>query len=425
MDFLTYLGVFNYGLVLFYGLFLSVMIAGGWKNKAQRNMIFAMCPVFCLIQTPCWLFLGVDTVKQMYPLIVHLPLTLILIFIMKKSVGEAIVCVCTAYLCCQLPHWFNIAVIAISGSALAGEIAYTVVIVPLFLLLLRYFVGPAHDTMTYSRRTLLLFGSLPAAYYIFDYATVIYTDMLYAGIQALNELLPTVLILFYVIFLSAYHHEMQQRTKAELESSALSALFKQSQSEMDALRQRQTQTAIYQHDMRHHLNMIDGFLAAGKPQQASDYIRKTRDDITAVSVKRYCENDAVNLICSSFEEKAKRIGIALTMDAKLPAELTLSDTELCAILSNALENALNAAANSKVAEKWIRLYCSVKLNKLLIEVKNPYSGEISMRDGIPVSAEAGHGFGCRSIQAIVAQHHGLYSFEPTNGVFTMRVALPI
>lgn len=63
MGFLKCIGIFNYGLVLIYGLFLSVKIAGGYESHRQKALIFAMCPVFLLIQTPCWLLLGVDTAK--------------------------------------------------------------------------------------------------------------------------------------------------------------------------------------------------------------------------------------------------------------------------------------------------------------------------------------------------------------------------
>ena len=58
MSFLTALGAFNYGLVLIYGLFLSAAIAGGWENRRQKWLIFVLCPLFLLIQTPCWLILG-------------------------------------------------------------------------------------------------------------------------------------------------------------------------------------------------------------------------------------------------------------------------------------------------------------------------------------------------------------------------------
>ena len=57
MSVLTTLGVFNYGLVLLYGLFLSTLISGGWENTKQRTLVFAACPLFLMIQSVCWLVL--------------------------------------------------------------------------------------------------------------------------------------------------------------------------------------------------------------------------------------------------------------------------------------------------------------------------------------------------------------------------------
>ncbi|MGN1230481.1 MAG: ATP-binding protein, partial [Anaerotignum sp.] len=108
MAFLTLLGVCNYGLVLIFGLFLSTFISGGWNTPWQKNLIFILCPIFLMLQSPCWLILGVEATKRLYPLIVHLPLVLILIFVLKKRFGIALVSVCTAYLCCQLPRWVNL-----------------------------------------------------------------------------------------------------------------------------------------------------------------------------------------------------------------------------------------------------------------------------------------------------------------------------
>lgn len=48
-----------------------------------------------------------------------------------------------------------------------------------------------------------------------------------------------------------------------------------------------------------------------------------------------------------------------------------------------------------------------------------------MEDDLPVTNEAGHGYGCRSIRAIVQQHGGLYIFSPENGIFIMRTALAL
>lgn len=425
MTFLTALDAFNYGLVLIYGLFLSAHIAGGWTNRRQHRLILILCPLFLLIQTPCWLIFGEIVTKQLYPLIVHLPLVLILIFALKKPMGIALVSVCTAYLCCQLPRWAHLAVTAVTRSPLAGEISYTLVIFPFFLLLCRYFVRPAYSAMTVSPQSLLLFGSLPVAYYFFDYATVVYSDALSMGTQALNEFLPTAIIIFYVMFLAAYHKQMQIRADADLQRSMLEAELKQAEIEVESLRSMETQVAVYQHDMRHHMTAIDGFLAADQPQRAREYIQKVQTDVNAIAPKRFCDNELVNLLCSSFAHKANAAGIRLTVDAKLPKTLSLPDTELCSLLSNGLENALHAVSVPEETNQWVELYCGIRLNKLLIEIKNPYSGQITMQEGLPVSSRDGHGYGCLSIRSIAERHQGLFSFEPQNGVFTLRVILPL
>lgn len=425
MHVLSVLKTMNYGLVLIYGLFLSSDISGGWKSRKQKRLIFILCPVFLMIQGLCWIVWNISTVEQLYPLITHLPLILILIFALKKTVGTAIVSVSIGYLCCQLPRWVKLAVFALSRSELAGEICYTVSIIPIFFLLRRWFVRPAHEAMSGSARALALFGSLPVAYYIFDYATSVYSEALHMDIQALSEFLPTALILFYVLFLTAYHVQAQDGLRAELHRSLLETELKQAHSEMENLRRIEKQTAIYQHDMRHHMTMLSGFLAANNPQQAEDYIKQVQANVEAITPRRFCENEIVNLLCSAFVTKAEQLGVRIKITAKVPIFLSVSDTDLCAVLSNGIENALRAAAELEEPCKWVELYCGIKHGKLLIEIKNPYSGKRIMQNGLPITDRSGHGFGCSSIRAITEHNRGLCTFEAESGVFTLRVVLPV
>ena len=269
------LDIFCYVLVLIYGLALSADLStGGHVSRQQKYLLTLLCLLFLLMLALGLVLLGERTVKQLYPLVIHVPLVLILILFMKKSVGVAIVSTCTAYLCCQPPRWGRIAVEALTQSTLAAELVYILLMPVMYYLLRRFFVAAAYNTLTSSTAALLLFGSLPVTYYIFDYATTIYSDALYSGIQALNEFLPTVLITFYVLFLPAFHLQSQRRADAEMQRSMLEAELEQSQSEMDSLHRLETQTAVYQHDMRHHLNMLDGLLSAGRPDEATAYIKK-------------------------------------------------------------------------------------------------------------------------------------------------------
>ena len=394
------------------------------KRRARSG--WSLCPVFLALQVLLHGVFGLETVKKLYPVIVHLPLMLLLVFALKRTIGVALVSVYTAYLCCELPNWVRMVVAMAARSELAGQICYTVLIVPLFFILRRYFVRAAHEAMTCSRAALWLFGALPVAYYFFDYATTIYSNALYSGIRAINESLPALLIAFYVAFLTAYHAQAERSYQAELQSSMLEVKWSQAQTQINTLRRVQTQTAIYQHDMRHHLTMLEGLIAAGKPEQAAAYIRKVQSDIETITPRRYCENELVSLLCSSFAEKAQHAGARLDVDAKLPQALGISDAELCAVLSNALENALHAVAALPKKERTVSLYCAVRLGKLLIEVKNPYAGELTLSpDGRPVTARKGHGYGCQSIQTIAARSGGLCEFKASCGTFCLQIVLPL
>lgn len=118
--------------------------------------------------------------------------------------------------------------------------------------------------------------------------------------------------------------------------------------------------------------------------------------------------------------------MTLNIRASLPGELSLPDTELCTLLSNGMENALNAAAAlPEGAEPAIDFYGGIKQNYLLLEIRNPYAGEIAMQDGIPLASGPERHYGCRSIQLIVQRRKGDCSFEACDGVFVLRIAIPL
>jgi sensor histidine kinase regulating citrate/malate metabolism len=148
-------------------------------------------------------------------------------------------------------------------------------------------------------------------------------------------------------------------------------------------------------------------------------------DLDAITPKRFCENQTIDLLCSSFDSKAQRLGVSLRVNAQLPKELSLSDTDLCSMVSNGLENALRAASQPDVTDKWVEFYCEIKQNKFLIQIQNPYAGTVTIENGLPVSKQEGHGYGCLSIQTIAQRYGGLFSFQAENGLFTLRLILPL
>ena len=172
--------------------------------------------------------------------------------------------------------------------------------------------------------------------------------------------------------------------------------------------------------------MIENLLSTDKAAQASGYIREVVGEIDAIAPVRYCEHELVNLLVSYFKGKADKAGISMAVKATLPNRLSIPDTELCVMMSNGLENAINTVSGlPDSAERRIDLFFDVKQNNLLIEIKNPYTDEISIRNGLPMAQNGEIRYGCRSIQSIAVRRNGNCIFDAANGTFILRIAIPL
>ena len=122
------MALLNYGLVLIYGVLLSIDISGGWSSKKDKQLTAAIIASLLMVQIVVCLTSGTTAAEKFYPLITHIPLVCALFFFMKRPLGISIVSVFTSYLCCQIPNWFGILVLNISDSSLLAEICYTIVV---------------------------------------------------------------------------------------------------------------------------------------------------------------------------------------------------------------------------------------------------------------------------------------------------------
>ncbi len=413
-------------LVLLYGTLLTIGFAGGCSSKKELREVAVLSVIILTMQIVSYSLFGLDNTRKLYPLISHLPIFLVLVFRFKRPWRVALTSILTAYLCCQLPQWIGAVTLLLFSTTLAYALGYILSLASLFILLRRYFVKAAYRAMIYSKRSLLLLGGLPLLYYLFDYATTVYTHVLYSGVRMINEFLPAAMAFFYVIFVSVYHEEVQRRTRLEMDNSMLLTQSERAKTEISALQQVQHLTSIYRHDMRHHLTLLNGYLETGEISMASEYIRQAKTDIDKIVPVRYCENNAVNLILSSFTAKSKQQDVAFSAEVKIPASLSLSDTELCALLSNGLDNAFNATAQmDRDSQRIVRINCQLHKDKLLIYISNPYKGTVTMREGLPESSQPQHGFGAKSIKMIAEKHNGYCAFEAGVRLFTLKVVLPL
>ena len=170
-------------------------------------------------------------------------------------------------------------------------------------------------------------------------------------------------------------------------------------------------------------------LESGKSDKAMEYIGQTQKAIDGIVPTHYCENTTINLVLSAFAIKAEQSGVAMEVEAEVAENLPFPDTEICTILANGLENAIKAASGAGIGPESgppsVRIKCHIHKNNLLILIENTFSGQAEIKKGLPYTNKEGHGYGVKSIQMLVDRHKGYYSFSAKEGLFTLKIVLPM
>ena len=421
------LSLCNLASVGIFGIVLSAAFCElEWTR--QRKLLLAGCTVLMLaLQGVVSLRWSTSFARYLYPVITHLPLVILLVA-MTRKVLWSLIAVLTAYLCCQLRRWAALLVIALypTGGTALQDATELVVTLPLLLALVHW-IAPSVRALSHSSLKLQLqFGVIPLLSYVFDYFTRIYTDLLSSGNQAAVEFMPFVCSLAYLVFVLQTTQEQKLRSQLEQTQNSLNLQVAQAVREIDALRESQRKASTYRHDLRHHLQYISACIENGRAEAAQEYIHSVCAEIEASKVNVYCENEAANLILSAFATRAQHSGIDFRVHAAIPLVLPLPDSDLCVLLSNALENALHAGQRQREAGKpaVVETTAYQKDGRLFLQIANSCSFPVQFcAEGIPTTSQPGHGLGVRSICAIVEQYGGMYSFSQQQDQFVLRISL--
>ena len=411
--------------VALFGIVLSASFCDICWTKRNRIVLAAGTAAILLLQGAITFGASWDAMQELYPFTTHLPLAAVLGVLSGDWLWPTI-SVLAAYLCCQLRRWVALLVIAmVPGIDWLQPAVEIVVTLPLLAVLLRYVAPAARSFARYPRSMQLLFGVVPLAGYLFDYVTRIYTDLLAQGNQAAVEFMPFVCSVAYIVFVFRFSAEESARGQLEQTRNNLKLQVGQAVREIEALRTSQQQTRAYRHDLRHHLQYISACIENGRGEQAQEYIQSICTEIEASKVTNYCENETANLIFSSYASRAENCGVPFRVEANIPQLISVAETDLCVLLSNALENALRACRRLKAEDRaaFIEVEAREKNGWIFLQFVNPCPKGVRFEDGLPVNRAEGHGVGVRSICAIVEKYKGLSDFSVQEGRFILRVSL--
>ena len=122
---------------------------------------------------------------------------------------------------------------------------------------------------------------------------------------------------------------------------------------------------------------------------------------------------------------AERNTIPFHVQIDLPAQISVDETDFCLVLSNLLENALEASLKTAKFRQRIdiKIYRHAS-NLILIQIENAFDGKIQQKHGIFLSSKRNeNGIGIQSVRHIVEKTGGGCDFTYDNGIFTAKIML--
>lgn len=176
------------------------------------------------------------------------------------------------------------------------------------------------------------------------------------------------------------------------------------------------------HDLRHQLAVLRSYSEGAECTRISDYIDTLITQIPAEQ-GTYCENIAVNAIISHYASLAKKNGIALSIKLVVPEHIEqITDSSLCVIFGNLLENGMEACNRMAEGNKFIRLHSRLQYETLTITMDNSFDGRVTKKNEKFVSSKRSEiGTGLTSVTAMAEKHGGGASFEADGLVFQSSV----
>ena len=230
-------------IVFLFGTVASVCFTGVPFNRKNILTLSVFCALDGILQIISFAVFGQEISRGLYPVVVHLPLVLFLWLIYKCSWITSIVSVLTAYMCCQIPLWCGLAVRLFSDNKIIYTIVYVGCAFVTFYFLYHYESNLAQHFMPKANKSVYILGILPLCYYLFDYASTIYTDMLYTSNEFVVQFMPSICCIFYFVFIFYYYHKLEEQEQAERLAESLHMQLTHAAIDLNHMRTMQTQAA--------------------------------------------------------------------------------------------------------------------------------------------------------------------------------------
>jgi len=189
-----------------------------------------------------------------------------------------------------------------------------------------------------------------------------------------------------------------------------------------------SRTAAMRHEWKNQIISLHLLQKQGKTDELAQQLQELDTHLSSLTPRHYCDHFTINAIVQNAAGRAEKLGIHFQTVAVVPAELPFTDEELCSLLLNMLDNALEAAA--QVADESKRsIQCAIRIRNgyLAIKCENSYTGALILDEHGEIQStkeqEGIHGLGLLQMKAIAEKHGSMLDVSYTDECFIVQTAL--
>ena len=202
----------------------------------------------------------------------------------------------------------------------------------------------------------------------------------------------------------------------------------------DEVESMYTKMRGWRHDYHNHIQAMQASMALGRYQEVSDYLRELNDDLVNVDTVLKTGRVMVDAILNGKISIAAGNDIPVNAKAKLPPNLDMNDVDLCVVIGNLMDNAIEENRKLNPEKRFLRIYIGMKNTQLYIAVTNAAGKKREKAGGLFRSSKGGHAVivlecdqevGLARVESTVKKYDGIFTADSEDGGFTAEVLIPV
>ena len=306
-----------------------------------------------------------------------------------------------------------------------------------------------HPTFMHVILSTVILGIIGYSVYRFSYMIVVWILLcfIWNHYHFLKEerIFSTIIILLYlgILFLGIYYdgtvaggisalifillEYLLQRIMKREEDKTIIYQNKLMKQQMDEIENIYMTMRGWRHDYHNHLQSLKGYLSLNKVDQMKNYLNELETDLDSIDTLYHSGNLQLDSILNAKLAIAEKGQIRIHCDASIPPQLHVSDLDLCVILGNLLDNAIESCRKIKNPdERFIRVYIGILKKQLYISITNATSETVKQRTDHYFTTKRGdHGHGLKRVDQVVKKYDGYLNRQNEPGVFATEIVLPL